>query len=96
MTESHIAGITVSWDGRYLRQRCSWCGHVLLDYDLTKVAVMVPPDGSDPEPPATWPVGAVIRTDGFMSSILVEPTEVAKLAEVAPDACVFLDPEITR
>ncbi|MGI5223545.1 hypothetical protein [Actinoallomurus sp. CA-142502] len=58
----HIAGpdITV---GAQLRQRCAWCGAVLLDYDLTRIAV---PEGDDPRP-GTWPVGALVEVAGNAS-----------------------------
>lgn len=35
---THIAGLDVQV-GRYLRQRCAWCGAMLSDYDLARVAV---------------------------------------------------------
>ncbi|MEZ0077383.1 hypothetical protein [Planotetraspora sp. GP83] len=40
MAESvvHIAGPDIQV-GAQLRQRCAWCGAVLLDYDLSCVAV---------------------------------------------------------
>ena len=84
MAETHIASIDVTVDGRYLRQRCAWCGAVLLDYDLALIAV---PEGQDPTP-GTWPAGALVRTDGAVSSVVE--------AEVMPDdACARIDPAIT-
>jgi hypothetical protein len=63
MITTHIAGQHVTIDDRYLRQRCAWCGTILLDYDLTLVAVPVGQEG----PPATWPVGALVTVDGGAS-----------------------------
>jgi hypothetical protein len=83
---THIAGADILIGDRRLRQRCSWCGAVLLDYDLATVAVA----GDDPSPPATWPVGRLVRVDGAMSTVL-EETE-----ELPDDACGRLDDEVTR
>lgn len=62
---THIAGLNITIDDRYLRQRCAWCGVVLLDYDLTRIAVPVGQEG----PPATWPIGALIAVKGGVSWI---------------------------
>ena len=89
MAESHIVGLDVEI-GPYLRQRCGWCGTILLDYDLRNVMVQQI-DGED-ESVGTWPVGEVIRVDGNMSSI-VEHTRGDQLPE---DNCAALDPSVTR
>ncbi len=86
--ESHIAGLDVEI-GPYLRQRCAWCGTVLLDYDLRNVAVQT--EATD-KSVATWPVGEVIRVDGNMSSV-VEHESGNQLPE---DSCMNLDPLVTR
>ncbi len=57
---THIAGPDITIDGRYLRQRCAWCGDVLLEYDLERVAVPVGQTG----PPVTWPLGSLVSIDG--------------------------------
>jgi ribosomal protein L24E len=62
---THIAGQHVTIDDHYLRQRCAWCGVVLLDYDLHRVAVPVGQEG----PPATWPGGALVTVAGGASWI---------------------------
>lgn len=83
----HIAGVHVKV-GPYLRQRCAWCGAVLLDYDLSKIAV---PEGQDPSP-ATWPIGELVKVDGGLS-VLLEHED----GDPLPDgACAKLDPEVTR
>ncbi len=56
----HIAGADVLIGERWLRQRCSWCGAKLLDYDLAMIAT---PVGQDPTP-ATWPIGGLVRVEG--------------------------------
>lgn len=63
MSVTHIAGEHVVISDRYMRQRCAWCGDVLLEYDLARVAVPV----GQPGLPATWSVGSVVRVEGNMS-----------------------------
>lgn len=75
---THIAGVAVQV-GTRLRQRCSWCPAVLVDYDLTRVAV---PAGQDLRP-GTWEVGGLVRVDGGVS-LLVEHEDGADLPD---DAC---------
>jgi hypothetical protein len=82
----HITGMYVRIEN-LLRQRCAWCGAVLIDYDLANVAV---PEGQDPTP-ATWPVGELVRVDGPMTAV-VEHTDGDSLPE---DACARLDPRVT-
>lgn len=57
----HIAGPVIEIGPQY-RQRCSWCGAVLEDYDLSRVAVAGPvePDWR----PATWEVGGLVEVYG--------------------------------
>lgn len=54
---AHVAGIELTVDGKHMRQRCSWCGVVLIDQNLELVAVQMPEDGSDPPPVRAWPAG---------------------------------------
>lgn len=86
---THIAGCDIIIGGRRLRQRCSWCGGVLLDYDLENVAVAVAP-GEDAQPPSTWPVGRLVRVHGGMSVVLAET------GDLPDDACGNVDDEVTR
>jgi hypothetical protein len=62
----HIAGLEVCLFGRYLRQRCAWCGEILSDYDLTLTA------SSDGSRPKCWPVNALVAIDGPGSWTLPE------------------------
>lgn len=82
----HIAGEVVEVNAR-LRQRCAWCGAVLIDYDLTRIAV---PEGTDPRP-ATWLVGCLVGVDGPMK-FSVEYEDGQPLPD---EACAVLDAEVT-
>jgi hypothetical protein len=83
---THIAGHQVQV-GTRLRQRCSWCGAVLCDYDLKRIAV---PIGQDPTP-GMWETGKLVRVDGPASFIV----EHQNGAELPLDACTQLDDEVT-
>jgi hypothetical protein len=82
----HIAGPEIQV-GQHLRQRCAWCGAVLLDYALDRVAV---PIGQDPRL-ATWPVYELVAVDG-PGSYVVGHEDGAELPE---GACGKLDPAAT-
>lgn len=75
---THIAGAQVQV-GSHLRQRCSWCGAILGDYDLTRIAV---PEGQDPRP-GMWETGKLVRVDGPVSWIV----EHEEGADLPGDAC---------
>lgn len=87
-TVTHIAGDIITLHERYMRQRCSWCGKVLIEYDLTRVAV---PEGQ-PGPPGAWPPGAMVRVDGIMSAIIEDPAVVDDMVQLPMDSCTF-DPK---
>lgn len=82
----HIAGLETQVGG-HLRQRCAWCGALLVDYALDRVAV---PAGQDPRP-ATWPAGGLVEVDGNIS--IVVPHEDGQ--QLPANACGQLDPEAT-
>ncbi len=63
MSVTHIAGERITIGDRYMRQRCGWCGQILVEHDLTAVAV---PEGTDPTP-AAWPAGALVTVNGHAS-----------------------------
>lgn len=85
---THIAGACIVLFNRYMRQRCEWCGVVLLEYDLQRIAV---PAGQDPMP-ANWPPGKLVRVDGHISAAIDEPDVVDGDIQLPPDACTF-DPK---
>lgn len=88
MVVTHIAGLDVTLDGRYMRQLCAWCGHELIDYDLALVAVALNPDGSHPGPPAAWQAGSFVQIDGGVSATL----DVDRLPENFCGRAVFAEP----
>lgn len=83
----HIAGMTVTINDR-MRQRCAWCGALLINYDLANIAVPVTQADTSP---ASWPVGDLVLIDGNMAA-LVPHVDGAALPEAA---CGRLDPAVT-
>jgi len=84
----HIAGMPVWIGDRWMRQRCAWCGEVLLNYDLSLVAV---PVGQESDP-GTWEIGALVLMDGGMAAVVPHAD-----GDPLPDeACAKRDPEVTR
>lgn len=64
----HVAGtVLVAPPGR-MRQRCSWCGALMIDYHLERMRMAVP-EGQDPTPGA-WQVGALVEIDGGASCVV--------------------------
>jgi hypothetical protein len=84
----HIAG-PVLQVGNQLRQRCGWCGAVLLDYDLANTLSpcddRCQADGcrSEHHRPGTWPAGELVEVAGPASVVL--PHEDG--AELPANAC---------
>ncbi|GAA4226100.1 hypothetical protein GCM10022254_09940 [Actinomadura meridiana] len=83
----HIAGPVIVVHPGYMRQRCSWCGTVLVDYNLERVAV---PEGQEPTP-ATWEFGGLVEVDGGMSTVVPH----ADGEPLPAGACALLDPAVT-
>jgi hypothetical protein len=89
---THIVGPEITIGGRRMRQRCAWCGAVLLDYDLANVAVQVEP-GEQPEPPAVYPYLRLVRITGgggFRLNAVLDDTD-----QLPDDACARVDDEVT-
>lgn len=84
-TVVHIAGAQLSMFGRYLRQRCDWCGVVIIEYDLTRVQVPVGQDFA----PAMWAVGSMVRVDGHMSAEVEMVEDEPGIIKLPPDSCAF-------
>lgn len=60
---THIAGSFVMVDERYLRQRCAWCGHTLIDVDKVDTQMNVPAGKTFAEVHGTWDVGSLVEAD---------------------------------
>lgn len=86
---THIAGQCITVHGVYMRQRCSWCGAILLDYDLRNIAVPIEQAWT---PPCQWTVGDLVRVEGDFPKCYSVVEYVDKLPA---DACAMLDPEVT-
>lgn len=97
----HIAGVCV-YMGSLRRQRCSWCGALLHEYDLANIARPLEPgeDPENPEPwePGSWEVGGLVQMEGTFPcvSFVVEPELVDGEAQAPDTSCMRLDPEVTR
>jgi hypothetical protein len=68
-TVIHIAGFPTRV-GTHMRQRCAWCGTVLIDLHLENVAVAAKEDGSPGDLPGHWETGALVAVDGGCSYIV--------------------------
>lgn len=67
-TVVHLAAQDVWVEGRYVRQRCAWCGELLIDVDLARIAVHPPlPEGE--RPIATWQPGAMVEASGVWPTV---------------------------
>jgi hypothetical protein len=85
----HIVGPDVQV-GSVRRQRCVWCGVLLEEYDLARVAA---PVGQDPTPPV-WPQGGLVLVDGNMTAT-VPHEDGAQLPDNACDRLPVADPMTT-
>jgi len=74
--------------GAVIRQRCAWCGGILLDYDTSHVMV---PEGQEGPTVAVWEVGDFVLTHEGMATLVVSVDEQA----LPDNACARLDPKIT-
>ncbi len=83
---THLAGDQITYD-HFMRQRCSWCGVTLCDYDLSRVMVPEGQDGS----PAMWEPGGFVRVDGNAYFVV----EALPDGLVPEDSCMRLDPAVT-
>lgn len=83
----HIVGTVVDVGSR-TRQCCAWCGTLLLDYDLTRIAV---PVGQDVTAPSHFPPGALLEVDGNCKAVL--STEDGAL--LPDNACALTNPTAT-
>lgn len=82
--------------GDVIRQRCAWCGALIDEYDLTRVAI---PEGDPPlvhedgTPCGGW-TGLVAVAEG--SPTVKWAVENPPDGRMPEDSCMALDPEVTR
>lgn len=89
---THIAGGALVICGRYMRQRCEWCGIILIEYDLKRTAVHPPTLSEPPALPAHWPPGKLVRVDKHISAVIEDPAVIDEEVQLPPDCCAF-DPK---
>jgi len=86
---THIAGNDIQI-GNLLRQRCAWCGAVLVDYNLDQI-MYTEDTPVDERRPATWPVGELVEIDGIATKLV--PHENG--AQLPANACGRIEAAIT-
>lgn len=98
----HLVGPVVTV-GTAMRQRCSWCGALILDHDLAKISRMLEPgedpDNPDPWKPATWPFGGLVAMAGVFPAVtwVVEPEYHEDGTPKVPESsCMNVDDAVTR
>jgi hypothetical protein len=85
----HIAGFEVQFAER-IRQRCSWCGEVLIDQELALVTMHPWSEFT------VWPAGKQILHDGNLWTVLEdEPGDMPGTTNVDLRSCMRLPPELT-
>lgn len=91
----HLSGATV-FVGTVMRQRCAWCGALLIDDDLATMQVAVVA-GEEPRPPSGFEENTFVAVEGDDRSTkvmwAVPPPPDRRLPE---GACAALDPAVTR
>lgn len=99
-TVSHLSGPAITF-GPQVRQRCVWCGFIIEDTDLTRVAVMLNEDGSTP-PWSSFPEHKFLRitgNGGFRGTSVVSEDELFgdedDSVRVPDDCCMRLPAELT-
>jgi hypothetical protein len=98
MATSHLAAPALHWL-THVRQRCAWCGTILIDQDLTRVAYKINEDEGIGESTyhtiPTWPVDQWTCRDGamtFTEDIEMNDQGIIKCRE---DSCMMLPYELT-
>lgn len=92
----HIAGLQIEV-GTRLRQRCGWCGAVLIDQDLARVMVEIKPDDTERAPAyPVWEVGSLVGVIGNRDSFRYMRTVEHKDGDrLPPECCAQLDDDVT-
>lgn len=93
----HIAGPDITVDGHRLRQRCCWCGAIIIDVDLHNVAVKLEEGETEGRPYARWQPGSLVRVVGDNPKMFdrVDPELVDGEPKLPDDCCAYLDDAVT-
>lgn len=97
----HVAAQTLR-AGTVRRQRCSWCGALIGEVDLARIARPLEPgeDPDHPEPwePAEWSPGSLVSISGVWPVVLraVEPILRDGEPQIPEGSCMDLDLAVTR
>jgi hypothetical protein len=94
---THLAGIDVTFEN-LIRQRCAWCGALIIDQDLTMIAVRT--EDADFGFPV-WGVGSFVEISDstfpkMYSSVEPELAQDGVSVKVPENACMRLPAELTR
>lgn len=92
---THVAGLSVTFgspDGQLLRQRCAWCGALMVDVNLGLVSY---PIDQVMQTVPTWEVFAMVRIDGNFSQALEDELLANGETKVPDDCCMWIDPAVT-
>lgn len=92
-----VAHLAAQWFrvGPRLRQRCGWCGAMLVDVDLSTVAMPTEQAAAvDPDDPTcgypTWPTGRLVAHNGAVWWLIEEgpddPLPASSCAKLPPEA----------
>ncbi len=102
---AHVTSNEIVVADRYVRQRCVWCGLLLVDADMQNLAM--PTDqldellqGIDPLDATarvlrlvpTWPAGRLVEVAGVMPNVTTLLDDDGKYPD---DSCMALDPAVT-
>lgn len=95
---THFAGIPIFVHGRLIRQRCGWCGAVLVDVDLNGTTIKPPAPGLLPVGVQLYEPGVLVRLFDDLPSF--DPTKLSGLVlpdtRIPDDCCGMLPREVTR
>lgn len=89
----HIAGVDIRV-GSVMRQRCAWCGEILMERDFSMMATQIQPGESEEQAiegmmRSRWEPLALVRIDENLS-VVVEPEEVpaGEHPKIPEDSCM--------
>lgn len=97
----HVAGVAMRVTD-HIRQRCSWCGAVLIDVDITTIDRPAADVADlDPDDPFAWyPVwetGRLVAHDGAASYLVddIPSPSNPDIPGIPPESCMALHPDLT-